>query len=324
MISKRTVLGAIAIACCMPIGAAFAQPKYPCDLVKFVVPYPPGGASDPMARMLIPTLNKRLGTSFIVENMPGASGSIGVNHVAAAKPDGCTLLLGGSSAVIVGRNLFKMPKDPIDALVPLAEISSLPMVLYVNPKVPANTVGELVKLLQESPGKYDYASPGSGTMHNLLAEMFKQRMKVTAAHIPYKGSGPAIQDVLAGHVAFSFESTSAIIPHLLAGKVKALATTGETRSAGLPNVPTMKELGYPELTVTNWYAAFAPKGTPQEVLTALNEAILEAQETKDVAEALQKMDSQHTRQTYQQFQQFVKSDAPRWERIVKSLGMKVE
>jgi tripartite-type tricarboxylate transporter receptor subunit TctC len=301
-----------------------AQSKYPCDTVKFVVPYPPGGASDPMARMLMPSMSRRLGTNIVVENVAGAGGSIGVSHVANAKPDGCTWLLGGSSAVIIGRNLFKHAKDPLESLIPVAQVAATPMVLYVNAQLPVKTVDELVTLLQENPTKYSYASPGSGTMHHLLMEQFKQRKKVAASHVPYRGSGPAIQDVLAGHVAFSFEATSAIIPHLRTGKVRALATTGDSRSVGLPDVPTMKELGLSELTVSNWYALFVPRGTPSAIVDELNKGVREAEETREVAETLSKMDSLASTQSAAQFQQAVNADAPRWERLVKTLGLKVE
>lgn len=324
MRTKSLFVSVLATLLCALSAGAMAQAKYPCDTVKFVVPYPPGGASDPMARMLMPSMGKRLGTTIVVENIAGAGGSIGVAHVANAKPDGCTWLLGGSSAVIIGRNLFKHAKDPLEALIPVAQVAATPMVLYVNAQLPVKTVDELVSLLQENPTKYSYASPGSGTMHHLLMEQFKRRQKVAASHVPYRGSGPAIQDVLAGHVAFSFEATSAIIPHLRTGKVRALATTGESRSVGLPDVPTMKELGLPELTVSNWYALFVPKGTPPAIVDELNKGVREAEETREVAEMLAKMDSLASTQSAAQFQQAVNVDAPRWERLVRTLGLKVE
>lgn len=306
-------------------GTASAQAltAFPCKVVKFVVPYPPGGSSDMLARLMVPGLTQRLNTTIVVENKTGASGNIGTAAVSAAKGDGCTWLLGNSTNVVISRNLYQLQRDPMEELVPVAEAATVPMVLYVNSLLPVMNVKPFVAYLRANPGK-SFASPGSGTPHHLLGEQLKLDGQLELTHVPYRGSGPAIQDVLAGHVAFAFESTSSIIPHLTGDKVRALATTGEKRSTALPDVPTMKELGYAKFVVTNWYGVFVPKGTPTNLVSRLNASIREILKTPDVAEALAKLDSQNVGYDASQYQRFVRTEGPLWESLVKQTGAKVD
>lgn len=306
-------------------GAAFAQSPetYPCKVVKFIVPYPPGGSSDMLARLMVPGLTQRLSSTIVVENKAGASGNIGTAAVSTAKADGCTWLLGNGTNVVISRSLYKLQRDPVEALVPVAEAATVPMVLYVNAQLPVKDARQLINYLQANPGQ-SFASPGAGTPHHLLGEQLKLDLGVTATHVPYRGSGPAIQDVLAGHVAFAFESTSTIVPHLAGGKVRALATTGDKRSAALPQVPTMKELGYPKFVVTNWYGVFLPKGTSADLVNRLNTSIRETLKAPEVADALTKLDSQNVGYDAAQYQQFVKHESPYWETLVKQTGAKVD
>jgi len=318
----------VSLACALlatASGAAFAQAPeaYPCKIVKFIVPYPPGGSSDMLARLMVPGLTQRLSTTIVVENKTGASGNIGTAAVSTAKADGCTWLLGNGTNVVISRNLYKLQRDPMEALVPVAEAATVPMVLYANAQLPVKDARQLIDYLRAHPGQ-SFASPGAGTPHHLLGEQLKLDLGVTATHVPYRGSGPAIQDVLAGHVAFAFESTSTIVPHLAGGKVRALATTGDKRSTALPQVPTMKELGYPKFVVTNWYGVFVPKGTPADLVNRLNASIRETLKTPEVAEALTKLDSQNVGYDAAQYQQFVKKESPYWETLVKQTGAKVD
>jgi tripartite-type tricarboxylate transporter receptor subunit TctC len=307
-------------------GASLAQAPaaYPCKVVKFIVPYPPGGASDLLARLLVPGLTRRLSTTIVVENKTGAAGNIGTAQVATSTGDGCTWLLGNATNVVISRNLYKLAADPLEALQPVAEVAAVPMVLYAHAQLPVKDVKQLVHLLKANPGKHSFASPGSGTPHHLLGEQLKLDFGVASTHVPYRGSGPAIQDVLAGHVSFAFEGTSAIVPHLAGEKIRALATTGERRSAGLPNVPTMKELGYPNFVVTNWYGVFVPKGTPANLVNQLNVGVRETTKSTELVEALSKMDSQNADYSAQQYQERVKKEAPYWEALVKQTGAKVD
>lgn len=307
-------------------GAAFAQAPaaFPCKLVKFIVPYPPGGSSDLLARLLVPGLTQKLATTIVVENKTGAAGNIGTAAVSTAKADGCTWLLGNSSNIVISRNLYKLQRDPVEALAPVAEVAAMPMVLYVNAQLPAKDMKQFAERLKAQPGQYSYASPGSGTTHHLLGEQLKLDLGTQATHVPYRGSGPAIQDVLAGNVSFAFEGTSAIIPHLAGGKVRALATTGDKRSHGLPEVPTMKELGYSRFVVTNWYGVFVPQGTPAPLVERLNASLRETMKVPQVAEALAKLDSLNSDYSVQQYQQFVRKQAPYWETLVRQTGAKVD
>ena len=300
------------------IGGAYAE--YPCSVVKIVSPYPPGGASDVLARILVPGLTKQLGVNIIVENKTGASGNIGTEFVSSAAGDGCTLLLGNSTGIVINRNLYKLRSDPILSLKPVVEVAAVPMVLYVNSSVPANSFAELIALIKKEPGKYSFASPGSGSTHHLLGELLKLEQKLDMTHIPYRGSGPAIADVLAGQVPMAFESTGAMVPHLNSGKVRALATTGSVRAKNLPDVPTMKELGYPKFVVENWYGIFVPAKTPTSLVNTLNKEINKILVSAEVAESLAKMGSINSEQTPEQFAAFIKKEIPYWELLVKQSG----
>lgn len=306
------------------LGYAQAPSGYPCTAVKFVVPYPPGGASDLLARMLVPGLNKQLGTTIVVENKGGASGNIGTGQVSTAAGDGCTLLLGNSTGVVINRNLYKLVPDPVSSLAPVAEVAAVPMVLYISTSLPATNFQQLIELLKKNPGKYSYASPGSGSTHHLLGELLKNEFGVYMIHIPYRGSGPAITDMLAGHVQVAFEGTSAIVPHLASGKIRAIATTGATRSSSMPDVPTMKELGYPNFVVTNWYGVFVPATTPAALVNQLNAAIRSVLKSPDVVEKLVAQGSATSDYTPDEYRQFVKREVPYWESLVKKTGAKVD
>ena len=309
---------------CFGLSTHLAYAQYPCSVIKIISPYPPGGASDVLARMLVPGLSKQLNVSVIVENKTGASGNIGTEFVSSAVGDGCTLLLGNSTGVVINRNLYKLRNDPITSLRPVAEVAAVPMVLYINSSVPANSVAELVALIKKEPGKFSFASPGSGSTHHLLGELLKLEQKLDMTHIPYRGSGPAITDVLAGQVPMAFEATSAMVPHLNSGKVRALATTGAVRAKNLPDVPTMKELGYPKFVVENWYGIFVPAKTPTVLVNQLNKEINKTLASSEVAESLLKMGSLNSEQTPEQFAAFVKKEIPYWELLVKQSGATAE
>jgi tripartite-type tricarboxylate transporter receptor subunit TctC len=318
------LVSALTLTLVSAVGYAQTAANYPCGTVKFVVPYPPGGASDLLARMLVPGLNKGLGTTLVVENKAGASGNIGTGQVSAAAGDGCTLLLGNSTGVVINRNLYKLPQDPVASLTPVAEVAAVPMVLYINASVPADNFQQLIDVIRKNPGKYSYASPGSGSTHHLLGELLKNEFGLDMTHVPYKGSWPAITDMLAGHVQIAFEGTSAIVPHLASGKIKAIATTGASRSASIPNVPTMKELGYANFVVTNWYGVFVPATTPVALVNQLNAEIRRILKSPDVVEKLVQMDSARSDYGTVEYRQFVQREVPYWESLVKKTGAKVD
>jgi len=320
LLSTLAASTALAIAS----GAAWAQAAYPCPAVKLVSPYPPGGGTDLLARLIQPGLMKELGTPVIVENKAGASSNIGIEFVATAAPDGCTLLLGSNTGIVINRNLYKLRVDPVKGLAPIGQVASVPLVLYVSAGVPATSLAQLVELAKKNPGKLSYASAGSGSPQHLMGELLKLEQKISLAHIPYKGSGPAIQDVVAGQVEMSFEAMSVIVPQLASGRIRALATTGAARSAGLPNVPTMKEQGMPGFVTENWYGLFAPAGTPAALVRRLNGALNTVLDSREARMSLDKMGSADVKGTPETFAKFIASELPLWESVVKRSGAKVD
>jgi len=313
----------VAAATFATVVAAQSAP-WPCKVVKLIIPYPPGGSSDVLARLIAPKLMQRFTTTIVVENRPGAVGNIGTAQAAAAPADGCTWLLGNATNVVISRNLYALAIDPMQALQAVAELAAVPLVLYVNAQVPVQDVRELVALLRENPDSYSYATPGSGAPHHMLAEKLKLVENVSAIHVPYRGAGPAIADVLAGHVSFAFEATSAITPHLQSGRLRALATTGDERAASLPDVPTLKELGYADFVVTNWYGVFVPKGTSMTLVEQLNATIRDIVHLPEVAQMLTQLDAFNGGYDAARYQQFVAAQAPYWAALVKQTGIQID
>ena len=305
-------------------GSVFAQSAYPCAVVKFVSPYPPGGTTDILARMLAPGLAKQLGTNVVVENKGGASSNIGTEFVANSASDGCTLLLGNNTGIVINQNLYKLRINPSKDLAAVAEVASVPLVLYVNASVPANTVGELVELIKNNPGKYSYASGGSGSPQHLMAEMLKLEKQLDMTHIPYRGQGPAMADVLAGQVPIAFETTTTISAQMTSGRIRALATTGSVRPKNFPNIPTMKELGYSSFVIENWYGIFVATKTPSVLIARLNRSFNAVMKEPEVAASLNKMGSSDVAGTPEQFTQFINKEIPYWESLVKRTGATVD
>lgn len=305
-------------------GAAFAEPAYPCQVVKLVSPYPPGGTTDILARLVAPSLAKELGTNVIVENKGGASSNIGTEFVSAAAPDGCTLLLGNNTGVVINRNLYKLRLDPIKSLVPIVEVASVPLVLYVNATESAKTLDQLVAAVKAKPGKYSFASGGSGSPQHLMGELLKLEMNLDLTHIPYRGQAPAMADVIAGQVPVAFETTTAIASQLGSGRIRALATTGSARSKNLPDVPTMKELGHPNFVIENWYGIFAPAKTPTALVARLNRDLRKVLKSAEAAKSLTDMGSRDVAGSSEQFAQFIDKELPYWESLVKRSGAKVD
>lgn len=320
ILSTLAACAALAAAC----GAASAQPAYPCNTVKLVSPYPPGGTTDLLARLIQPGLSKELGTVVIVENKAGASSNIGTEQVALAAPDGCTLLLGNNTGVAINRNLYKLRVDPVKGLAPIGQVASVPLVLYVNANVPAQGLQQLVELVKKNPGKFSYASGGSGSPQHLMGELLKLEQNIDVVHIPYKGQGPAMQDVVSGQVQMAFETTSVIVPQLASGRVRALATTSAQRARSLPNVPTMKELGMADFVTENWYGLFAPAKTPPALVQRLGQALDTVLDAKEVRASLEKMGSTDSRGTPESFTRFIAQELPLWESVVKRSGAKAD
>ena len=297
---------------------------YPCPNVRLVSPYPPGGTTDILARLIAPSMQETLGVPVIVDNKAGASSNIGTEFVARAQADGCTLLLGNNTGVVINRNLYDLRIDPVKDLRPVAYVAAMPLVLYVNPKVPAKDVAQLLTVLKEKPKFYNFASGGSGSPQHLAGELLKLQGEVDMLHIPYKGQGPAMTDVIAGQVQIAFETTAALLPQAQAGRVKPLATTGSERADAFPELPTMGEAGFKDFEVTNWYGVFSPAGLSDEMTQTLNDAVNKALGSEQVAAKLNQMGSAKVATSSSSFAQFVQAEVPRWEDLVKRSNAKVD
>lgn len=322
----HTTMPTIAAALTLSLVAlnASAQTAYPCPNVKLVSPYPPGGTTDILARLIQPGLTKELGVPVIVENKAGASSNIGTEFVASSAPDGCTLLLGNNTGIAINRNLYKLRIDPVQGLAPVGAVASVPLVLYVNSAVPATNFNQLIDHVKKNPGKLSYASGGSGSPQHLMGELLKLEKGLAVVHIPYRGQGPAMQDVVAGQVEMAFETVSVIAPQLASGRIRAMATTAAARTKVLPDVPTMKEMGMPDFVTENWYGVFAQAKTPPALVQRLNAALNKVLDGKDVQASLAKLGSGDVNGTSEAFEKFIARELPLWEKVVKRSGAKVD
>ena len=316
----RTALG-LALALAAPIAAAQAYPSKP---VRLIIPFAPGGANDIIGRMVAAQLGERLGQPVIVDNRAGASGIIGTEAVAKAAPDGYTLLL-ASTPHAFGPALRKnLPYDPVKSFVPVAMLGTGPAVLSVYPGLPVNSLPELIALARQKPGQLNYASAGVGSFLHLAAELFRLQAGIVLTHVPYKGAGPAMVDVIAGQAQLCVTSIIAAIPHIRSGKLKALATTGAKRSPLLPEVPTFAEAGVPGSEANNWWAVLAPAGTPDAIVDRLHKelgAVVVSAETKkrfdaEGAEAVQMSTAE--------LGKFIADETVKWARVVKEAGITPE
>lgn len=310
------------------LAAAFALPAaqaaYPERPVRIVVGFSAGGSTDVVARILAKELSEELGQSFVVENKPGGGSNIAASEVARAKPDGYTLLMVAVTSAInetLYRNLdFSLVKD----FAPVALGVKVPNVLVVNPSVPAKTVKELVDYAKANPGKLAFASSGSGTSIHMAGELFKIQAGVDAMHVPYKGSAPAVTDLIGGQVHFMFDNMPSAWPHVQAGKLRALAVTTSERSKSAPDLPTMVESGFKDFDVSSWFGLIAPAGTPADVVDKLNAAVQKALDKPEVQKRFTDLGAvwQHT--TPAEFGAFIKSEVDQWRTVVQASGAKVD
>ena len=319
------MLGMCAVFSVMLWSAAVSAQAYPTKPVKFIVAYPPGGPTDILARMLSPKLQAGLGQPFLVESRPGAGGNVGTDFVAKSPPDGYTILLSASGPLAINVTLYKsLPFDPLKDLTPVIHVASVPLVLVVHPSVPAQTVRELIALLKGKPDAYSFSSAGNGTPQHLSAELFQTMAGVKMVHVPYKGSAPAINDLVGGQVLIAFESMVAVLPQVKGGRLRALATTGTRRSSLLPDVPTVAEAGVPGYVSIAWYGVVAPGGTPKAIVDRLNAEIAKALDTPELKQRLAELGSDPVHGTPEQFGAFIKSETVRWGKVVKESGATVD
>jgi tripartite-type tricarboxylate transporter receptor subunit TctC len=304
-------------------GAALAQP-YPDKPVRFVVPYPPGGGTDVIARIVQERFQAALGQPIVIENRGGAAGSLGTDVVAKSAPDGYTVLFTLSSHTINPAIYPKLPFNTVRDFEPVGTVASLPQILVANNALPVNTVAELIALAKAKPGSLSFASVGNGSPGHLAGELFKLRTGTQLTHVPYRGGGPAVTDVMGGQVPLLWVSIPAAAQFVKAGKLKALAVSTVKRSAAFPNVPTMQEAGVADFEVDSWYAMFVPAKTPKPVIDRLNQALNAVVQEADVRDRLLAQGSEGVGGTPEALAKVVNNELPRWAKLAKDANINAE
>ena len=302
-------------------GVAFAQ-AFPSRPVRLVVPYPPGGITDILARTLAQRLSGIWGDQqMFVDNRAGASGNIGVAYVAKSAPDGYTIVFGNASTHAINGTLFRnLPFDPIRDFEPITNVASVSNVLLVSPDMPAKTVAELIAIAKAQPGRLSFASNSVGSSNHLSGELLKSMAKIDVFHVPYKSATGAAIDLMGGRVSLMFDNMTTAVPHVKAGKLRALAVTGERRVGALPEVPTMVESGLPGFVITPWWGVFAPAGTPSLVIEKLNRDIVAVLRSQEVCDFFAAQGTDVIANSPEEFARYVKGEALRWGEVVRVSG----
>ena len=315
---KQCLIGALVFALSQ---AAFAQ-SYPAKSVRLIVPFTPGGSTDILARTLAQQLSIAWSQQVVVENRAGAGGTIGADAVAKATPDGYTLLMGHIGTLAVNPSLYpKLPYNPIKDFAPVSLVAIVPNVVVVHPSVPVKTVQELITYIRANPGKLNYGSGGNGSAAHIAVEYFKLQTKTEIVHVPYRGTGPAMTDLLAGQIGMTMTGVLPSLPHIQSGKLRALGVSSLKRAAALPNVPTVSEAGIPNFDATQWYGLLAPAGTPRDVIAKLNADTRAVMQAKEIRERLDAEGASAETNSPEQFAAFIAAEIRRWGAVVKASGM---
>lgn len=317
------VLRRLVAAATLAVVSAFAQAQYPNKPVKIVVPWPPGGAVDTIGRLIADNITQSLGQPVIVENKAGAAGAIGSELVAKAEPDGYTLLMGSTTVISVNPALQPLPYKPTD-FSPITMVAFVPHVLVINAEVPASNLKEFVAWVKENKGKVSYASAGPGTPHHIAGEMFKAMAGVDMLQVPYKGTGPALLDLLANRVQFMSVEAVAALPHVRAGKLKALGIATPQRNALASDIPTVAEAGLPGFEVTAWYGVVAPNGVPKEAASTLAKAISRSLEAPAFRDKLSGMGATPVGGTPEEFGAMLVKENAKWAKAIKDANIKIQ
>ena len=321
--NRRQIIGLAAAAMSLPTLAQTSS--FPLRPVRIVVPYTTGGSNDVIARLLAQQLQEAWGQPVVVENKPGAAGNIGASDIAKSAPDGHSLLLTNINIVSMNPVLIaNMPFDPQKDFAPISLLGTTALALVVHPSVPANNVRELIDLARKGPGRLNYASSGNGSPQHMSAEMFKAMTKTSMTHIPYRGAAPAVNDLLAGQVQVTIGVVNQLIPHIRAGKLKALGVTTRKRLAQMPDVPTLDEAGVPGYESEIWLGLAAPSATPPAIIEQINQAIRKAMATADVISKLQSQGIDVVVSSPDQMRQRGLEDLKRWGDIIRTAGIKVD
>lgn len=326
---KRLTRALAGVAAALCAAAAFAQDpaaSYPSRTIRLVVPFPPGGVTDRLGRVLAQKMQEAWGQPAVVENRPGASGMIAAEAVAKAAPDGYTLMMGHIGTHAINASLFsKLPYDPVRDFAPISLLVSVPNILLLHPSVPASSVQDLIALARARPGTLNFASPGSGTSGHMSAELLKSMAGIDIVHVPYKGPGPALQDLLAGQVNMLFDTVASSLPQVRAGKAKGLAVTTRERAAIAPDIPTMAESGVRGYEIAPWFAAFAPAGTPAPIVAKLQGEMARILEQPDVRNAFVNQQGMTLiASTPDALAAHVRREIAKWAKVVKETGARAE
>lgn len=317
---RRTVLAASMLAALLPAAQA-GQAGYPDKPVKFVVPFPPGGITDRIARSLAEKMQESMGQPVVVENKAGAGATIGSDFVARAQPDGYTILMGSHASHAINATLMKLPYDPVKSFEPISLLATVPNMLLLKPSNPAKNVAELIAQAKANPGKLTYTSAGIGTSGHIAGEMLASMAGVKLLHVPAKGPAQAVQDALGGHVDILFDSTALSLPLVNTGKLKALAVTSKERSPAVPDLPTMSEAGVKGYEVLLWFGLYAPAGTPAPIVQKLQQETANAFADPTLRDSLVKDGVTLIASTPEQLRRFQKEEAAKYAKLIKALGL---
>jgi tripartite-type tricarboxylate transporter receptor subunit TctC len=302
---------------------AAAQSDYPNRPVRLIIPFPPGGSNDVVGRMIGTQLSDKLGKQVVIDNRAGAGGVIGTELASKAPADGYTLLV-ISLAHAVNPWLYKLPYDPIKGFAPIGIMGSGPNVVVVHPDLPVKSISELVALAKQKPGELQYASAGVGSFQHLGGELFKLESKTDILHVPFKGGGPAMIDVIGGHTKVMFSSLVQTTPHIKSGKLRAIGVGSKTRNPVLPDVPSVAESGVPTYEAVNWWGIVAPAGTPQPIIEKLHAALTASQDSPEVTKQFASEGASVVKMSTAEFGKFMQTEMAKWERVVKQGGIKAE
>jgi len=322
---KRLIPALALTACALVAASGPSLAQYPVTPVRIIDPYPPGGTTDILARLVSTRLTDKLGQSFIVENRPGAAGAIGSQAVAKSAPDGYTLVMGTISSHGINSALYKaLPYDPVKDFAPVTNVASTPNVITVNPELPVKNLAELLKLAKEKPGKLNFGSTSQGGSPHMSAELLKMMTRVDLVHVPYKGAGPMLADLIGGQVQIGFDNLPSSMSHIRSGKVRAIAVTTPSRWPGAPEIPTVAESGVTGYEVSGWFGLLAPAGTPKPVIDVLYAALSEILKQPDVQKQMLELGAAPVGNPPDAFGRQIAGEVEKWKKVVATTGVKAE
>jgi tripartite-type tricarboxylate transporter receptor subunit TctC len=322
--SRYAVLLTSLVALALPAAQALAQKSYPNKAIRMIVPFAPGGSNDIMGRLVAAKLTESMGQQVVVDNRPGASGIVGTDLAAKAAPDGYTVLVMSLTFTVNPSIRSKLPYDTEKDLVPVTLIASAPLILVVHPSLPVRSVKEFIAYAKANPGKLNFGSGGPGSTPHLAGEMLKTMAGLEMTHVPYKGGGPALADLLGGQIQLMLENIPSTLPFVKSGKLRVLAVTSKKRSPTVPDVPTLDEAALKGYELTGWNGLFVPRGTPRAIVNQLHAETVKALAAPDVKERLAAMSAELGGESPEKFAVFIKAEITKWAKIAKEAGLKVE